>query len=151
MIDDLKRRYLREIIDDMATTDRQLRAMIVACLRARTEETATQAKAIADRRRKTYAARDRRLSKRETDEMVTSQYLTKLLAGQRQPMTFAEILAIAYPEARGPRPSQISSLRRALRRLVGNNNAVITVGTGGPGDPWRYAFNPIWVALGDST
>ena len=41
------------------------------------------------------------------------------------------------------------SLRRALRGLIGDGKmgAVIALGEGGPADPHRYAYNPIWAAL----
>jgi hypothetical protein len=66
-----------------------------------------------------------------------------------EPRTFEEILGIAFPPGEPPRKSEIRSLRRALQRLVGDNRGggLIKVGNGGPGDPYRYVFNPIWVAM----
>ena len=67
------------------------------------------------------------------------------------PMTFAEIMAIAYPEGSfesdmakiigGSKVGRIRSLRRALRRLCDTGD-VMMLGEGGRRDPHRYWLNP---------
>jgi hypothetical protein len=81
---------------------------------------------------------------------VLQRYLMDLV--RDQPMSFEEILGVAYSPSRPPRKSEVRSLRRALQRLVGDNRAggLIKVGNGGPGDPYRYVFNPIWVGTKDA-
>ena len=77
------------------------------------------------------------------------RYLFLTLRQSDKPLTFAEILKMAYP----PEPHEyqpvsweIRSLRRALYKMV-KDNAVLTIGTGGPADPHRYCIHPIIEAL----
>src|SRR5262245_48385227 len=74
-------------------------------------------------------------------------YLMNMMDGAPDPLTFAEIVAIAYPEGSfesdmakivgGSRVGRIRSLRRALTRLC-DEGWVKRVGTGHRGDPYRY-------------
>jgi len=58
---------------------------------------------------------------------------------QRRPLTFAEIRKML--------PLSVErSLRRALHGLV-ERGGLITIGEGGPADPYRYYFNPMAAAL----
>jgi hypothetical protein len=78
------------------------------------------------------------------------RWLLENIAGSDKAMMFNEILVAAYPEDYGiPGRSVERSLRRALRGLIGDSKmgAVIALGEGGPADPHRYAYNPIWAAL----
>ena len=59
-------------------------------------------------------------------------------------------IAPAFAKDHGIRGRSVErSLRRALRGLIGDGKmgAVIAFGEGGPADPHRYAYNPIWAAL----
>jgi hypothetical protein len=65
------------------------------------------------------------------------------------PLSFAEILQIAYPsepyEYRSG-SSEIRSLRRALHTMV-RDKIVLALGAGGPADPHRYCINPMLRAM----
>jgi hypothetical protein len=80
-------------------------------------------------------------------------YLTGLLLNYSpDPMTFAEIMAIAYPEGSfesdmakalgGSRVGRVRSLRRALRRLCDTGD-VLVLGEGSRSDPHRYWLDPL--------
>jgi hypothetical protein len=67
----------------------------------------------------------------------------EIIRAHGKPMTFAEILGIDE----GPfLPSVIRSVRRAVHKLV-KDGTLITVGGGGRGDPYRYFFDPIGMAM----
>jgi hypothetical protein len=78
-------------------------------------------------------------------------YLLDLLLEARDPMTFAEIMAIAYPEGSfesdmakvlgGSAVGRVRSLRRALRRLCATGEVMMR-GEGSRRDPHRYWLNP---------
>jgi hypothetical protein len=63
-----------------------------------------------------------------------------------KPWTFDELCRSAFPEAYEPsmemRPSFKRSLRRALKKLVDDQN-IIPLGAGGPSNPYRYCINPM--------
>ncbi len=80
-------------------------------------------------------------------------YLTDLLLGHSpDAMTFAEIMAIAFPEGSfesdmakalgGSKVGRVRSLRRALRRLCDTGD-VMMFGEGSRRDPHRYWLDPI--------
>jgi hypothetical protein len=79
-----------------------------------------------------------------------------LLRHTKKPMTFAEILACAYPRGSfegdmaatlgGVNVGAVRSLRRALHKMV-KDGVFITLGEGRPGDPYRYYFDPILLAI----
>ncbi len=83
-------------------------------------------------------------------------YLMDLLSVSPDPMTFAEIMTIAYPEGSfesdmakalgGSRVGRVRSLRRALRRLCDTGD-VMMLGEGRQRDLHRYWLNPM---LGDN-
>jgi hypothetical protein len=84
------------------------------------------------------------------------RYLTGLVLGSDKPMTFADILACAFAEGsyeadmikelgKG-KVAIVRSFRRALKKLV-DDNTLIAIGEGGPGDPKRYWRNPMLLAL----
>jgi hypothetical protein len=88
-------------------------------------------------------------------------YLMKMILHSPDPMTFAEIMAIAFPEGSyesdmaktigGSNVGAIRSLRRALRRLC-DDSSIMMIGEGGRSDPHRYWVNPMLLALfGDKT
>jgi hypothetical protein len=82
--------------------------------------------------------------------------LAKLILSSPNPMTFAEIMAIAYPEGGcegdmakalgNANVGRVRSLRRALRRLC-DDGIIMLIGEGGRGDPRRYWKNPMLVAM----
>ena len=83
------------------------------------------------------------------------RYLTDLVLGSDKPMTFAEILAVAFPEgsyeadmtkALGGGYALVRSFPVPLRVLV-DDGTVIAIGEGGRGDPKRYWLNPMLVNL----
>jgi hypothetical protein len=61
-------------------------------------------------------------------------------------MTFAEIMDPPPDHGCGHHPQFIRSVRRALRKMI-DDGAVVTVGKGGPGDPFRYCLNPLLTAM----
>ena len=71
-------------------------------------------------------------------------------------MTFADILARAFPDGRyeadmvkalGPgKVARVRSLRRAMKSLV-DDHSLIAIGEGGPADPKRYWLNPMMIAM----
>jgi hypothetical protein len=69
----------------------------------------------------------------------------RVASAQRGLWTFDELCRSAFPESYKPgfemRPSVKRSLRRALRRMIDDNN-IVAVGGGGPSDPHRYCINP---------
>ncbi len=79
-------------------------------------------------------------------------YLINLLAHSPDPMTFAQIMAIAYPEGSfesdmakalgGSRVGRVRSLRRALRALC-DTGEITMVGEGSRREPRRYWFNTV--------
>ena len=77
------------------------------------------------------------------------QYLFLTMHRSGKPLTFAEIVKLAYPldsPSRPPQAWEIRSLRRALQKMV-KDSIVLTDGVGGPGDPHRYSINPMVLAL----
>jgi len=76
--------------------------------------------------------------------------LANLILQSPDPMTFAEIAAVAFPpgsyEADISRVGRVRSLRRALRRLC-DDGTIMKIGDGGRGDPYRYWLNPMMVAM----
>jgi len=84
------------------------------------------------------------------------RYLFRLVRDSNKPMTFANILARAFPEgsyeadmvkALGPgNVARVRSLRRAMKSLV-DDNMLIAIGDGGPADPKRYWANPMMIAM----
>lgn len=84
------------------------------------------------------------------------RYLTDLVLGSDKPMTFADILARAFPEGSyeadmvkalgSGKVAAVRSFRRAMKSLV-DDGTIIAIGEGGPGDPKRYWVNPMMVAL----
>jgi len=80
---------------------------------------------------------------------VLQRYLFSTLARDGEPLTFAEILKLAYPpepHERRPLSYEIRSLRRALHKMV-KDEAVLTIGAGGPSNPYRYCLNPAVLAF----
>jgi hypothetical protein len=83
-------------------------------------------------------------------------YLMKIILHSPDPLTFAEIMAIAFPE--GSYESDVAkiigesnvgsvrSLRRALKRLC-DDGSIMMIGKGGRGDPHRYWVDPMMLAL----
>ena len=79
-------------------------------------------------------------------------YLTNLIDISPAPLTFNQILAIAYPPGSyesdlakicgGSNVGKVRSLRRALKRLC-DDGTIMEVGMGGRGDPHRYVLNPL--------
>jgi hypothetical protein len=71
----------------------------------------------------------------------------------RRPLTFEDFLVILR-QGQGVKPgvkpkrSFARSLRRALQTLV-RNQLLITIGKGGPGDPFRYFLHPMLVGMTD--
>jgi hypothetical protein len=57
--------------------------------------------------------------------------------------TFAELLGGDDGELA---PHVIRSARRALRKLI-DDGAVVTVGAGGPREPYRYSLSPMLFAM----
>lgn len=72
------------------------------------------------------------------------RYLFGLLNGE--PITFAEILRIAKPHEVTYMPHIERSLRRSLKKMI-DDQVVIALGRGGPGEPHRYAVHPMLAAL----
>jgi hypothetical protein len=82
------------------------------------------------------------------------QYLIRHLRHSKKPMTFADILARAFPEGSyeadmakalgSGQVARIRSLRRAMKSLV-DDNMLIAIGEGGPADPKRYWLNPMMI------
>jgi hypothetical protein len=87
---------------------------------------------------------------------VVQDYLMKLILQSPDPMTFAQIMTIAFPDGSfesdmamargGSKVGRVRSLRRALRRLC-QDGVIMMIGDGGRGDPYRYWLNPMMVAL----
>ena len=83
-------------------------------------------------------------------------YLMKMILRSPNPLTFAEIMAIAYPEGGfegdmakvlgNSNVGAVRSLRPALRRLC-DDGSVMIIGEGRRGDPHRYWVDPMMVAL----
>jgi hypothetical protein len=83
-------------------------------------------------------------------------YLMKMILHSSNPLTFAEIMAIAFPEGSyeadmakicgGSNVGAIRSLRRALRRLC-DDGSIMMIGKGGRADPYRYWVDPMMLAL----
>lgn len=90
---------------------------------------------------------------------TVQRYLVKLVVNSDKPMTFADILACAYPEGSYEgdmvkefgqvNVGRVRSLRRALKNLV-DDETLIAIGEGGPADPKRYWLNPLMMALCDN-
>ena len=84
-------------------------------------------------------------------------YLMNMLNGAPDPLTFAEITAIAFPEGSyesdmakiigGANVGRIRSLRRALQRLC-DDGSIKRVGTGSRGDPYHYCQHHMVMANG---
>jgi hypothetical protein len=84
------------------------------------------------------------------------QYLLGVIGQSDKPMTFAEIAARAFPEGSfeadmtkllgASNVARVRSLRRALHKLC-DRNVLLAVGQGGRGDPHRYCFDPLFVAI----
>jgi hypothetical protein len=72
------------------------------------------------------------------------RYLFGLLNGKE--LTFAEIIRIAKPHEVTYMPHLVRSMRRSLRKMI-DDQVVIALGRGGPGDPHRYAVHPMLAAL----
>jgi hypothetical protein len=80
----------------------------------------------------------------------------KTILRSPDPLTFAQIVAIAFPEGSyesdmakivgGSRVGAIRSLRRALQRLC-DDGSIMIIGKGGRGDPHRYWVDPMMLAL----
>jgi hypothetical protein len=80
----------------------------------------------------------------------------KLLMQTKKPMTFADIMACAYPpgsfegdmakEFGSSGIGRVRSLRRALHKMV-VDGTLTAHGKGGPADPHRYYFNDIFLAI----
>ena len=91
-----------------------------------------------------------------TGHGVAQRYLMKMIVRSSDPMTFAQIMAIAYPEGSfesdmakiigGSRVGGIRSLRQALKRLC-DEGWIMIIGKGGRGDPHRYWVDPMMLAL----
>jgi hypothetical protein len=91
---------------------------------------------------------------------TVQRYLAELICGSDKPMTFADILACAYPEGsyEGDMAKELGqvnvgrvrSLRRALKSLV-DDEFLIAIGEGGRGDPKRFWINPMLIALSGSS
>jgi hypothetical protein len=80
------------------------------------------------------------------------KYLFLTIHRSGKPLTFGEIVKLAYPLDAPNRPPQawkIRSLRRALHKMV-KDNIVLASGVGGPGDPHRYSINPMVLTLAES-
>jgi hypothetical protein len=86
---------------------------------------------------------------------ATQRYLMELICASPDPLTFAQIMAIAFPAGSyerdiakicgGSNVGQIRSMRRALRRLC-DDSSIMIIGQGGRGDPYRYWLNPMMLA-----
>ena len=91
------------------------------------------------------------------DDLPCSGYLLDLSLHRRSYVrhhleygALRAFIAPAFAKDYGIRGRSVErSLRRALRGLIGDGKmgAVIAFGEGGPADPHRYAYNPIWAAL----
>jgi hypothetical protein len=87
---------------------------------------------------------------------VIQRYLMDLILQSPDPMTFAQIMAIAFPAGSyeidiakicgGSNVGRVRSLRRALKRLC-DERSIMIIGKGGRGDPHRYWLNPMMLAL----
>ena len=83
-------------------------------------------------------------------------YLMKMILRSPDPLTFAQIMAIAFPEGSyesdmakiigGSNVGSIRSLRRALKRLC-DDGSIMIIGKGGRSDPHRYWVDPMMLAL----
>src|SRR5262245_30563645 len=83
-------------------------------------------------------------------------YLMEMILHSPDPMTFAQIMAIAFPAGSfesdmakivgGSKVGGVRLLRRALRRLC-DDGSIMMIGEGGRGDPHRYWVDPMMVAL----
>src|SRR5262249_13495163 len=81
---------------------------------------------------------------------LIQRWLFNLLHSNEKPMTFAEILARAYPAGSyerdmakiigGSKVGRVRSLRRTLLKMV-RDDALVTLGSGRRGDPHRYEIN----------
>jgi hypothetical protein len=65
--------------------------------------------------------------------------ILKSLLEKAEPATFAELCGGSVGDLH---PSAVRSARRALAAMV-RDGAVITIGSGGPADPFRYALHPL--------
>jgi hypothetical protein len=84
------------------------------------------------------------------------RYIFGLLMQNKKPMTFAEILARAYPpgsfegdmakEFGGANVGGVRSLRRALHKGI-KDGALVAFGKGGRADPHRYYIDEIALAM----
>jgi hypothetical protein len=80
----------------------------------------------------------------------------QLLRDTKRPMTFAEILACAYPPGSfegdmaatlgGANVGAVRSLRRALHKMV-KDGTLVALGEGGRADPHRYYFDAMALAI----
>jgi hypothetical protein len=80
------------------------------------------------------------------------RYVFVLLRDTKKPMTFAEILACAYPAGTfngdmakalgGSNVGGVRSLRRALHKMV-KDGVVVELGKGGRECPHHYYFHPV--------
>jgi hypothetical protein len=80
----------------------------------------------------------------------------KMILHSSDPLTFAEIMAVAFPEGSyesdmaktigGSNVGSVRSLRRALKRLC-DDGSIMIIGKGGRSDPHRYWVDPIMLAL----
>jgi hypothetical protein len=78
-------------------------------------------------------------------------FLVRMIRDSK-PKTFAQIRALMLqdggvndPGAR-LRPSVERSMRRSLKRLC-DDGVIVAIGEGGRGDPHRYCFNPMVIAM----
>jgi hypothetical protein len=84
------------------------------------------------------------------------RYVFILLMNAKKPMTFAEILAQAYPDGSfesdmakvlgNSNVGRVRSLRRALHKGV-KDEVIMTIGKGGRAEPHRYCIAPIALAM----
>jgi hypothetical protein len=72
------------------------------------------------------------------------RYIFELLRHTKKPMTFTEIRDIAEPLHM--LYSEQRSFRRALRCMVADGG-IMTIGKGGPADPYRYCVHPMILAM----
>jgi hypothetical protein len=85
------------------------------------------------------------------------RFLLATIGQADAPMTFADIFAVAFPEGSyeadlakvlgGSNMPKVRSLRRALKKLC-DDGAILSLGKGGRGDPYRYCLDPIIAAIG---
>jgi hypothetical protein len=68
-----------------------------------------------------------------------------ILARHNRPMTFEEIMHPPPKHGCGHHPQFVRSVRRSLRKMI-DDNTVVTIGKGGPRDPFRYCHNPRLIA-----